>query len=340
MKKSLKLIALALVAVLVLGVFAACSNTETEEETTAATDVVEEVITIGILQFGSHPSLDNCYDGVIEALEASDLNYEIDYQNGNFESATCDTIAKTMVASGCDIIIPIATPAATAAYSACAEKEIPVIFCAVSDPVAAGLVESLEEVSGHSTGTATVINFDTQLDMIMALQPDVETIGVLYTTSESNSVTDLARIEEAAEERGLTIISSGVQAASDIPAAAVALAAQVDCINNFADNNVVNNLSVVIEAATAAGIPVYGSEVEQVENGCLAAEGIDYVEVGRQTAYLAIEVLGGTDVSDLAVVVLDDSTPAINLEVLEYFDLELAQDYEDAELITATTEEE
>ncbi len=337
MKKSLKLIALALVAVLVLGVFAACSSTDTDEDTT---DVAEEVITIGILQYGSHPSLDNCYDGIIEALEASDLNYEIDYQNGNFESATCDTIAKTMVASGCDVIIPIATPAATSAYSACAEQEIPVIFCAVSDPVAAGLVESLEEVGGHSTGTATVINFDTQLDMIMALQPDVETIGVLYTTSESNSVTDLARIEEAAEERGLTIISSGVQAASDIPAAAVALAAQVDCINNFADNNVVNNLSVVIEAATAAGIPVYGSEVEQVENGCLAAEGIDYVEVGRQTAYLAIEVLEGTAVSDLAVVVLDDSTPAINLEVLEYFGLELPEAYEDAELITETTEEE
>lgn len=330
MKKSLKLIALALVAVLVLGVFAACSSTDADTDTDT-----DEVITIGILQYGSHESLENCYEGIIEALDASGINYEVDYQNGNFESTTCDTIAKTMVASGCDIIIPIATPAATSAYSACAEKEIPVVFCAVSDPVSAGLVDSLEDVGAHATGTATVINFDTQLDMIMALQPDVETIGVLYTTSESNSVTDLARIEEAAAERGLTIISSAIQTASDIPAAAVALAAQVDCINNFADNNVVNNLSVVIDAATAAGIPVYGSEVEQVENGCLAAEGIDYVEVGRQTAYLALEIIDGTAVSDLAVTVLEDSTPAINLDVLEQFELDLPEAYEDAELISA-----
>ena len=119
-----------------------------------------------------------------------------------------------------------------------------------------------------------------------------------------------------------------------MPAAAAALAPQVDCINNFTDNNVVNNLTVVLEAANEAGIPVYGSEVEQVKNGCLAAVSIDYVALGEVTGEMAIEVLEGADISKMPVRTISDATPVVNSEVLAELNIELPAEYAGAETVT------
>ncbi len=293
------------------------------------------VLKIGIIQYMSHPSLDNCYNGVIEALEDSGLDYTVDYQVGSSSSADadCTNFAKNMVAANYDMIIAIATPAAKAAFAATDDTEIPVIFCAVSDPIAAGLVESMEAPGYLCTGTSDVLDLEAQVALIKAMQPEVKSIGILYTSSEDNSITNLKNFQNICDKEGIKVVSVAVQGASDIPSAAEELASKVDCINNFTDNNVVNNLSVVLNAADKYGIPVYGSEEEQVINGCLASVSIDYTALGKVTGEMAVSVLKGADASAMAVKTITEATPVINSAVLKKLGLSTPDGYSEVKTV-------
>lgn len=296
-----------------------------------------DALTVGIIQYASHPSLDNCREGIIAGLEAAGYkdgeNIKIDYQNASNSDETANQIAKNMVAKAYDIVIAIATPAATASYSAARGTGIPVIFCAVSDPVAAQLVPSLDKAGDNCTGTSDLLNLEAQLKLIRACQPDAEKIGILYTTSEANSVSHLEEIKKLAPEYGFEIVAKGIQSPADIPQTAAMLASEVDCINNFTDNNVVDNLGTVLEKANAAGIPVYGSEIEQVKNGCLASESLDYVALGEQTGAMAAKVLSGADISEMPVEMVKDSFPVINTAAAEKFSVTLTG-YDDIEKVS------
>ena len=208
---------------------------------------------IGVIQYASHPSLDNCYEGVRQGLVEAygEDGVIIDLQNGQGDGAACDSISANFVSKGYDMIYAIATPAALSAYSAANKSDIPVIFCAVSDPVAAGLTESLEAGYNNCNGTSDILDFSAQVDLIQSIQPDVKKIGVLYTTTEANSMSQLESFKAVCTEKGIEVVDQGVSGAADIPQAATTLASQVDCINNFTDNNVVNNLSIVLEKANA-----------------------------------------------------------------------------------------
>ena len=343
----MKKIMAAVVAAAMTLAFAGCSSTNTDTnadanaDTSAAADAADttaekDSYTIGVIQYGSHPSLDNCYQGIENGLMSSSIadKITIDRQDGNFDSATCDSIAKNMASKNYDLIFAIATPAAVSAYSATQNSQTPVIFTAVSDPVAAGLVESLDAGSKNCIGTSDILDLEAQVALIQALQPDVKTIGILYTTSEANSVSNLARLEEITSTMGITVESQGVQGAADVPQAAASLAAKVDCINNFTDNNVVSNLSVLLEKANAAGVPVYGSEIEQVYNGCIASISIDYVALGEKTAEMGLEVLNGADPQTMAVGTITEGTPVVNTDVLAQFGIELPESYANAEKVT------
>ena len=310
-----------------------CSNS-TESGSTG------DKVQVGVIQFAAHPSLDNCYEGIREGLVEAygEDGVSIDLQNGAGDSATCDTIAANFVSKGYDVIYAIATPAALSAYSAASKSDIPVIFCAVSDPVAAGLTESLEAGSENCNGTSDILDLDAQVDLIQAIQPEVKKIGVLYTTTEANSLSQLKTLKEVCSARGLEVVEQGVSGAADIPQAASTLASQVDCINNFTDNNVVNNLSIVLEKANAAGIPVYGSEIEQVKNGCIASISIDYVALGKVTADMGVKVLNGTDPKTMAVGTISDGTPVINTEVMEQFGFAIPDSFENAEKVTTNSD--
>ena len=312
-----KTIAIILTLIALLLAFTSCVSTEVDGE-----------ITVGVIQYMSHPSLDNCYEGVEAALrETFGDKIKIDRQIGSANSADsdCASYADNMVAKEYDIIIPIATPAATSAFAATEGTDIPVVFCAVSDPIAVKLVESLEVPGYNCTGTSDVLDLEAQLDLIQSIQPEVKTIGILYTSSEANSITNLTNFKAIADKRELIVDAVGVQSPSDIPAAATALVERVDCLNNFTDNNVVNSLSVVLDAANAVGIPVYGSEEEQVKNGCLASVSIDYVALGRVTGEMAAEVLNGKDASTLSVRTISDATPIYNKEVAKKLGFEISE---------------
>ena len=323
--KMKKIIAVML-AVIIMLAFAGCGKTQNEKNS---------VLKIGIIQYMSHPSLDNCYNGVISALESSGLQYTVDYQigSGNSADSDCTNFAKNMVAANYDMIIAIATPAAKSAFAATDDTEIPAIFCAVSDPVAAGLVESMDAPGYLCTGTSDVLDLEAQVALIKAMQPEVKSIGILYTSSEDNSITNLKNFKAVCDKEGIEVVATAVQGASDIPSAAEELASKVDCINNFTDNNVVNNLSVVLTAADKYGIPVYGSEEEQVINGCLASVSIDYVALGKVTGEMAVSVLKGEDASTMAVKTITEATPVINSSVLKKLGLSTPEGYSEVKTV-------
>ncbi len=329
MKKFLSLILAAILCLSSVAVLSSCGG-DTDNASGGKT------LKVGVVQYLSHPSLDNCYAGIEKALTSADVDIEIDRQIGSATSADSDclTFAKNMVAKNYDMIIAIATPAAKAAYAATDGTDIPVIFCAVSDPVEAEIVASLDVPGEACTGTSDILDLEAQVDLIEALQPDVKSIGIIYTASEDNSVSNLARFKEICLERSIEVVAKSVNSPTEIPAVAADVAADVDCINNFTDNNVVNSLQVVLSAAEQNGIPVYGSEISQVSRGCLAAVSIDYIALGVTTGEMAAEVLSGADAAKMAVRTISEATPVINTDVLASLNMELPDAYASVETVT------
>ena len=274
-----KLLCIVLTLTLVLA-FAACGAKS------------DEPYLIGISQYGEHPSLDNCREGFLQGLAEAGLvegkDFTLDYQNAGFDDNIAIQIGQSFSAENVDLMCAIATPSATACYAAAEDKDIPAIFTAITDPVAAHLD------SGSVTGTSDKLPVEAQLDLIRKLQPEAKTIGIVYTTSEPNSVSAIAEYEEKAGDYGFEIDAIGVTAQSEVTQAVDTLIShKVDCLSNLTDNNVVGTLAAVLEKTNEAGIPVYGSEVEQVKLGCVAAAGIDYIKLGRQTGVMAAKVLKG-----------------------------------------------
>lgn len=252
----------------------------------------EKTYVIGISQYGEHPSLDNCREGFLKGLADAGLvegkDFTVDYQNAGFDNNIATQIGQSFSSKNVDLMVGIATPSATACYAAAEDKDIPVIFTAITDPAEAKLD------SGNVTGTSDKLPIDAQLELIRKMQPEAKTIGIVYTTSEPNSVSAIAEYEEKAPGYGFEIKAVGVTAQSEVTQAVDTLIAQgVDCFSNLTDNNVVGVLAAILEKTNDAGIPVYGSEIEQVKKSCIASAGIEYVELGRRTGLMAAKVLTG-----------------------------------------------
>lgn len=295
---------------------------------------------IGVIQYAPHPSLDNCFKGFKAGLEEAGLkegtNLTIDFQNAQGDVSNSDLIAKNMVSKKYDLIMGIATPSAMSAFSAARTANIPVVFTAVSDPVAAGIVKSNDKPGNNCTGSSDVLPLEQQVKMIRAFLPNAKKIGILYTTSEPNSVSQLKQIKEIAPKYNFEIVDVGVTNASEVAAGAQTLVSKgVDCINNFTDNNVVNNLSTLLQAANSKKIPVFGSEEEQVKNGCLASQSIDYVALGKETGKMAAKILNGeAKAADMPVYLVKDCTPVYNKAVLGQLGVSLPSEYTSATAVS------
>ena len=320
-----------------------------EEETEAASEaaeIVEGTYTIGISQFAEHGSLDNCREGFLAGLAAEGFvegeNLEVEYDNAQSDTGTAATIADSYVSDGVDLICAIATPSAMAAYNSAMDTEIPVVYTAVSDPAAAGLADEDGVPAGNITGTADALPVEEQLQMIREILPEAEKIGILYTTSETNSESTLATYEELAGEYGFEIVSTGINTIADVDMAAAELVGEVDCISNLTDNTVVSVLQTVLSYANEANIPVFGSEIEQVKNGCLASMGIDYIALGEQTGQMAAAILKGeSTVSEMNFETCEGASLYVNTEAAENLGIELSEDYiaDAAEVFETTTVE-
>ena len=284
------ILTMAMVTAMVTGCAGSSSSSEGEssEETTYS---------IGISQFAEHGSLDNCREGFLEGLAEEGIkegeNLEVVYKNAMTDMATAGQISSGFVTDKVDLVCAIATPSAQSAYNADMDADIPVIFTAVTDPIAAELADADGNPAGEVTGTSDKLPVEDQLKMIRTMLPDAKKIGILYTTSEANSVSAIAEYKELVGKYDFELVEKGIATTADIPLATEELLRQVDCITNLTDNTVVSSLPTILEKANEKKIPVFGSEIEQVKIGCLAAEGIDYIALGKQTGKMAAQVLKG-----------------------------------------------
>jgi len=288
-----------------------------------------DTVRIGIAQYADHPSLDNCREGFLEGLAMGGYiqgqNLEVDYQNAQGDIGLAAIIANTFVSSGINLVCAIATPMAVIAVTT-ADGRIPVIYTAVSAPVASELAYADRPFDGNATGTSDQLPVHDQLALIRALQPQAKTIGLLYTIGEINSQVQASLYREAAADYGFEIVESTITTAADIPLALPKLISQVDCISMLTDNTVVQHLDLVLDQTDAAGLPVYGSEIEQVKNGCVAAVGIDYLELGRKTGLIAVRVLQGESADSIPFEVLSEFDLFYNQEVLTRMSLSVPEE--------------
>ncbi|MFA5527561.1 MAG: ABC transporter substrate-binding protein [Peptostreptococcales bacterium] len=311
MKRKFKIVSFIIVMALFVSLISGCSD--------------KEIPVIGISQYGEHASLDNCREGFLQGLMDSGLeegkDFNLDYQNAGFDDAINTQIAQSFSANNVDLMVGIATPSATALYAAAEDKNIPVVFTAITDPVEAKLDQ------GNVTGTSDKLPVSAQLELIRTLQPEATTIGILYTTSEPNSISAIAEYQEKAPAYGFSIEAIGITMQSEVTLALDTLIAKnVDCFSNLTDNNVVGVLPSILEKTTDAGIPVYGSEVEQVKKGCVASAGIDYYQLGISTGKIAAQIIKGeATAEEIPYETIQEYHVYVNSEALNEMNLELPE---------------
>jgi putative ABC transport system substrate-binding protein len=258
---------------------------------------------IGISQFVEHPSLDLARKGFIDQLAVKDFvegeNLQIDLQNAQADFSTAQTIAQRFNQNNLDLVLAIATPSAQTAANVISET--PVLITAVTDPVEAGVVNSMETPGGNVTGTTDMNPVAKQLELIKQFLPELDTLGILYNPGEVNSVVQVDLAKKKAKEMGIAIEEGTVSNSSEVSLAVSSLVGSVDAIYVPTDNIIVSAMPTVLQTAYNNQIPVFASENNSVEQGAIATLGIDYYQLGRQTGSMAVRILNGADPAEMAV---------------------------------------
>ncbi len=315
------LVILMTMTMMILSLTGCTANNNTTETGAAGTNSVSETTVekkdmkkIGIVQIVEHPSLDTIRESVISELEKQGFkdgeNIVIDYQNAQGDQSNLNSICKKFVGDKVDLIIAIATPSAQAA--AAATTDIPIVFSAVTDPLAAKLVTDLNKPEANVTGTSDAIPVDKVLELCKELTPEIKSIGFLYTASEVNSKSAIDEAKTLTEKYGLTYEEVTITNTSELQQAATSLAAKVDAIYTPTDNNIASAMPILAEVGRTTGKPVYVGADSMVSDGGYATIGVNYGDLGVKTAEMAIQVLNGTKVSDIPVVTLTDFQKVIN----------------------------
>lgn len=278
---------------------------------------------IGIVQLMEHVALDDARLGFVEKLDELGIDYQLDYKNAQGDMAVARTISEKFVADGVDLIYAIATPAAEAA--ATATDEIPVLFSAVTDPVAAHLVDSIQEPNGNVTGTSDRADIKLQLSMYKDLDPSIKTIGVIYSLDEINSKVQVEEVEKLAKEVGLEVKSAGISNISDLPQTASSLIKDVDAMYLVSDNKIASSISLLADLLIENKMLSICAEESQVLGGALLTNGLKYKDLGAQTGEMAKRILvDGEDPGQMPVEFSKNVITVVNKNTLEA--LGLSQD--------------
>lgn len=265
---------------------------------------------IGINQLVQHPALDAATAGFKEAFSEAGVEVEFDEKNANGEQGTALTIAQQFASDDLDLALAVATPAAQAMAQNL--MNIPLLFTAVTDPVEAELVDSMDAPGANVTGTSDAAPIEEQLDLLKQIVPDAKTVGIVYASGEVNSQVQVDQAKQAAEPMGLTIETQTVTTVNEIQQAVEALG-DVDAIYVPTDNMVVSGIAALVQVAEAKQIPVIAAESGTVEGGAVATLGIDYTELGKQTGEMALRILrDGEDPATMPVETAKEYTYVVN----------------------------
>ncbi len=274
-----------------------------------------KVYKIGITQIVTHPALDATVTGFIQALAQAGYvegkNVTFDKENAQGDMANATAIAQKFASEKLDLILSVATPTSQAVAKA--TTTIPIVFAAVTDPVAAGLVKNANAPEGNVTGASDMLPVQPHLDLIKQLVPNVKTIGLLYNAGETNSVTLVEKEKKAAAAMGLKVVEATAASSSEVLAAAQSLVGRVDAISVLTDNTVVSALDSVIKVCQDNKIPLIAGDIDSVKAGAVAAYAFDYTDHGKQAGQIAVQVLQGTPISKIPVQYAQNLQLAINL---------------------------
>ncbi|MDR7871695.1 MAG: ABC transporter substrate-binding protein [Tissierellaceae bacterium] len=276
---------------------------------------------IGIIQLADHPALDDARRGFEDGLKELGVNAKVSYQNAQGEIPNTMTISQKFVSDKVDLIYAIATPAAQSAKQS--TSDIPVLFSAVTDPVEAELVESMENPGGNVTGTSDLSPMDRQLQLFKDLDENINKIGIIYNTSEPNSQVQVELAKELAPAIGLEIVEVGISNINDIPLALDSIINKVDAIYTITDNMVASGISLVSNKALENGLITIAGEDSHVKSGLLMTDGISYYELGKQTARMAKEILvDGISPSEIPAETAINTNKVFNEETLNALNID------------------
>lgn len=277
-----------------------------------------DVVKIGILQYVTHDALDDIEKGIEDGLAAAGYandKAEITILNAEGDQSKIQTMSKQLVDAKNDVVIGIATPAAQGLASA--TSDIPVVMGAISDPVGAKLVKNLEKPEGNVTGVANQVPIEQTVELIQKITPTAKTIGVLYASSEDNSVSQVADFKKYAKAAGITVIEYAVPSTNEITTTMSVMTGKVDAIFVPQDNTIASAFTTVVNAANATKIPIYSGVDTMVKQGSIASVAQSQYELGMETAKIAVTLLAGKKVSEVPVNIVNTGTPTLNLKVAQ-----------------------
>jgi putative tryptophan/tyrosine transport system substrate-binding protein len=291
----------------------------------AAVSAAPAKIRVVIVQPMSHKSLDQIRDTIVAELraaaQASGRNFEIATQDAHGDTSSLPTIFQNAKSKGVDIVVPIATPSAQSAKSVFGGTKTPIVFAAVSDPVAAGLTG---EDSKNITGVSNSIPSAKIVQLVSDFQPKYKKLGFLYTSSETNSVSTIKAAKAYCDKSGVAYAEASIAAVTDLQAAVNSLLSKgVDALYTGNDNTIASAMPTYADAAYAKGVPIYCGADSMVADGGLATIGIDYVQLGKQVAALVIKIADGAAPSSLPYETLSDYAKFVNLQAADKLKLAL-----------------
>lgn len=318
-----KIIAVLTALVLVLGLAACGSKNPSNSASDVSAQTEGKIFKVGICNYVDDASLNQIVDNIKSQLEIlgkrNGVTFEISYDNCNADPNVLSQIITNFIADGVDLMVGVATPVAVAMQAATETNKIPVVFSAVSDPVSAKLVDSLEVPGGNLTGTSDYLDTSAIMDLIFAADPEAKTIGLLYDVGQDSSTTPIAAAKEYLDGKGIKYIERTGTTVDEVTLAARALAADgVDAVFTPTDNTVMTAELSIYEILADAGIPHYTGADSFALNGAFLGYGVDYANLGVETANMVADILiNGKDPAQTPVMTFDNGTATVNTEICE-----------------------
>lgn len=257
---------------------------------------------VAITQIVEHPALDACRKGIKDELAENGFvvgeNLKWSFESAQGAPATAAQIAKKFAGESPDVVVGIATPSAQALASSA--RNIPLVFSAVTDPVGAKLVKSMDKANdGNTTGVSDLSPVNSHMQLVKDIVPTATRLGVVFNPGEANSVTLVELVKKYAPNKGMSVVEAGAPKSSDVLAAARSLIGKVDAIYIPTDNTVVSAFEAVAKVATESKIPVIAADTDTVKRGAIAAQGFNYYDLGRQTGKMVVDILNGKNAGDI-----------------------------------------